>query len=46
MIINLHQHFMEMALKEAKQAQAEDEVPIGAIVVSHSRIIAKAYNQV
>jgi tRNA(adenine34) deaminase len=46
MIINVHQHFMEMALKEAKYAQEEDEVPIGAIIVSHSRIIAKAYNQV
>ena len=46
MIINVHQHFMELALKEAKQAQAEDEVPIGAVVVSHSRVIAKAYNQV
>ena len=34
MIINVHQHFMELALKEAKQAQLEDEVPIGAVVAA------------
>ena len=27
-------HYMKLALEEAKKALAEDEIPIGAIVVS------------
>ena len=34
------------ALKEAKEAFEEDEVPVGAVIVSQKRIIAKAHNQV
>ena len=34
------------ALKEAKEAFEEDEVPVGAIIVSQKRIIAKAHNQI
>lgn len=41
-----HMHFMQEALKEAQRANAEDEVPIGAVVVLKDRIIARAYNQV
>ena len=37
--------FMLEALKEAKKAYAENEVPVGAVVVYKNRIIAKAYNQ-
>lgn len=39
------ERFMLMALKEAEQAVAEGEVPIGAVVVSQDRIISRAYNQ-
>jgi len=38
--------FMRDALRQAKKAEAADEVPIGAVVVRNGRIIAKAYNQV
>lgn len=38
--------YMRMALQEAEKAQHEGEVPIGAVVVSHSRVIAKGHNQV
>lgn len=38
------EYFMQEALKEAKQAFDEDEVPIGAIVVCSERIIARAHN--
>lgn len=38
--------FMRMALNEAKIAYDKDETPIGAVVVSHGRVIAKAHNQV
>lgn len=35
---------MRMALKEARQAFDEGEIPIGAVVVSHDRIISRAHN--
>lgn len=38
------EHFMRQALKEAEQAFKLDEVPIGAVVVGHGRIIARAHN--
>jgi len=34
-----------MAMAEAEQALAEDEVPIGAVIVHRDRIIASAHNQ-
>lgn len=37
--------FMRMALKEAKAAAAEDEVPVGAVFVHEDRIIARSRNQ-
>lgn len=36
---------MRLALSEAEQALAEDEVPIGAIVAHEGRVIAAAHNQ-
>jgi tRNA(adenine34) deaminase len=36
--------FMREALKEAQRAFELDEVPVGAIVVAHNRIIARAHN--
>ncbi len=38
--------FMREALKEAKKAFDEDEVPIGAVLVKEGRIIARGHNQV
>jgi len=35
---------MKMALAEAAQALEKDEVPVGCVVVSQNRIIAKAHN--
>src|SRR5215469_1238990 len=41
-----HVQHMEMALEEAAAAAAEDEVPIGALIVSLQRgVIARAHNQ-
>jgi tRNA(adenine34) deaminase len=39
------EYFMNEALKLAKEAYDNDEVPVGAVVVCRNRIIAKAYNQ-
>jgi tRNA(adenine34) deaminase len=36
---------MRLALQEARQALEEDEVPIGAVIVQHERVIASAHNQ-
>ncbi|MEJ5302827.1 MAG: nucleoside deaminase [Bacteroidales bacterium] len=38
------EHYMGEALKEAKLAAAEDEVPIGAVIVCDGKIIARAHN--
>lgn len=38
-------HFMRLALREAGAAAAEDEVPIGAVIVRAGQIIAAAHNQ-
>ena len=39
-----HEMFMKEALKEAYKALERDEVPIGAVVVSAGRVIARAHN--
>jgi tRNA(adenine34) deaminase len=44
--IHSDEHYMRQALKLAEQAFAEDEVPIGAVVVCNNRIIGRGYNQV
>jgi tRNA(adenine34) deaminase len=38
--------YMSEALKEARKAFAEDEVPVGAVVVHQGKVIARGYNQV
>jgi tRNA(adenine34) deaminase len=38
--------YMREALKEAKKAFDEDEVPVGAVIVNDGMIIARGYNQV
>ncbi|MBP1166323.1 tRNA(adenine34) deaminase [Chryseobacterium sp. PvR013] len=38
------EYYMKMALQEAEAALEKDEVPIGCIVVSNNRIIARAHN--
>ena len=39
------EYFMRQALVQAQQAFAEEEVPVGAIVVINHKIIARGYNQ-
>jgi tRNA(adenine34) deaminase len=40
------EYFMLQALKEAKKAYDEGEVPVGAVITMQSRIIARGHNQV
>ena len=39
-----HEYFMKMALQQAQEAYEQDEVPIGCVVVSNDRVIAKSHN--
>jgi len=47
-IIDLHSddYFMGEALRQAAQAYARGEVPVGAVIVREGRVIARAFNQV
>jgi tRNA(adenine34) deaminase len=45
-IVFTDEYFMRIAFQEAKRAYWLGEIPVGAIVVSQNRVIAKAYNQV
>ena len=35
---------MRMALAEARRAAAEDEIPVGAVVVAGDRVVARGHN--
>jgi len=40
-----HQYWMQQAIQLARKAAAEDEVPVGAIIVKDSKIISEGWNQ-
>lgn len=39
-----HNYYMNQALLEAKKAFQQDEIPVGAVIVSNNQIIARAHN--
>ncbi|MBO4812506.1 MAG: nucleoside deaminase [Prevotella sp.] len=39
-----HERYMRLALDEARQALAEGEIPIGAVMVCQDRVVARARN--
>lgn len=41
---NPDEYYMQQALIEAKAAFAEDEIPVGAVIVSNGRILARSHN--
>ena len=41
----MHETFMRIAYQEAEAALADDEVPVGAVIVQGDRVIASAHNQ-
>jgi tRNA(adenine34) deaminase len=43
--MTLHEQWMRQALREARRAFEQDEVPVGAVVVHNDRIIGKGFNQ-
>jgi tRNA(adenine34) deaminase len=40
-----HEYYMELAIEQAKLAEAMDEVPVGAVLVQDNQLIASAHNQ-
>lgn len=44
--MNLNEHYMKLALREAEKAYDEGECPVGCIIVFENRIIAKSHNQI
>ncbi|MCQ2175161.1 MAG: nucleoside deaminase [Bacteroidales bacterium] len=40
----VEEKYMKMALEEAAAAASEDEVPVGAVIVSRGRIVGKGHN--
>ncbi|MFA5063711.1 MAG: tRNA adenosine(34) deaminase TadA [Candidatus Omnitrophota bacterium] len=42
----VQEYYMREALKEARKAFEEDEVPVGAVIVSDGKIIARGHNQI
>ena len=45
-LITGDEHFMREALREARKAARQDEVPIGAVIVQEGHVIARGWNQV
>lgn len=43
--ISRDERFMRMAIAEARAAESEGEIPVGAVVVAGGRVIARAHNQ-
>jgi len=41
----VHEYYMQLAYQEAQAALAEDEAPVGAVIVRDSQVIASAHNQ-
>ena len=42
--LQIDEKYMRLALDEAKKAEGEDEVPVGAVIVRNGEVIASAYN--
>lgn len=40
-----HDHYMQLALREAQLSVDNDEVPVGAIIIKDGAIIGRAHNQ-
>jgi len=40
-----HDYYMQLALQQAEAALAEDEVPVGCVIVRGEQVVAAAYDQ-
>lgn len=44
-VIQDHEHWMALALKQADLAAGQGEVPVGAVLVRNNELLAEGYNQ-
>ena len=44
--MHTHAYYMTMALREARKAEEEGEIPVGAVAVMGESVIARAHNKV
>ena len=44
MTTDADERYMRMALEEARRAAEAGEVPVGAVVVTHGRIVGRGHN--
>lgn len=44
--MTVHEQWMTLALREARRAFDEGEVPVGTVVVHEGRVIGRGYNQI
>ena len=44
MNVNSDEYFMRIALEQAQIAFEKDEVPVGAVITYHDKVIAKGHN--
>lgn len=44
-VIEKHKHYMGLALELAQEAERQDEVPVGAVVVSNGQVVGRGYNK-
>ena len=42
--MHTHEEYMQLALAEARNSAAMDEIPIGAVLVHEGEVIASAHN--
>ena len=42
---NENEHYMSLAIKQAKKAAANEDVPIGCVIVYEGKVIARGYNR-
>jgi len=43
--MNKDEKWMQIAIEEALQAELNGEIPVGAVIIKNSQLIAKAHNQ-
>jgi len=41
----MNEKFMEIAIKEAKKAATNGDIPVGVVIVKDGKVLAKAYNK-
>jgi len=44
-VVKDHEHFMRLALDQARRADAAGEVPVGAVVVFDGQVVGRGFNQ-